>query len=395
MRGNKALGGNVPTPAELHLVRSFVSRRLDALESLDLYALSPSDIKTHCADASSIRQSFSDLASDDGGRYGLAALIDETLDCGSRINRFLDRAARVAPRQVQIGSATKTPPMPPWRPPSSNARTYSIRDYLDYLEVAAASIDPDSVTLRQATTRLGPELVESLLGFLMNLAGAPSDRPNTVVFLLRDTLLLCLGMRRLSAKGWPIDVRALLLNRALLEHLVQPPERPTLYVKCYNAIFEAYDLAGATFGKAYLDAYRNRLLLGVGRYLERLTAVLAAQAPFASADRSTVVDIGVHGTMPLLCMSLLPSVTDLRMYTAVPWLQDFYGNRLYTRQTTQMRRHEQLVCQERLFQCHVVTSNEVLVAETPSETVRREAYLEVRMFLDAVDRACSATVSRK
>lgn len=387
-RPHSVADSNEPTKEELECVVAFVMERLEALESLDVELLTPQALSSYCDQARSIKQSFADLASEDGGYYKLPALVDSVLNTQIRINRFLTRAAEVMGVETPPEPAEGAQQMPQWSDSPTRATNYTVEQYLDHLESTVSGMTPEFHLVKGRQTRLSEGLCGRLIAYMAFLAGKPSGSGvSRLVFLLRDTLLLCLGMRRLSRCGWPVDVRALLINRAVLERLGQRAGRANLYVECYNSIFAALALSEGLYGSAFIDSYRRVLAESIGSRFAVVSAFLAAQgeAHLSGADGWTIVDNGVHGTMPLLCMSTMPAIGDLRMYTAVPWLQRFYGQRIYSCRSMDMREHERLSCQERLFQCHVVAPEAVLIAETPDPKVREESYLEIRLFLDAVD----------
>jgi hypothetical protein len=104
------------------------------------------------------------------------------------------------------------------------------------------------------------------------------------------------------------------------------------------------------------------------------------------------IDTGVHGNMPLLLMTTSPRIKDFRMYTCVPWLQDFFGAAIFTRLSTTMRYVEALVCQEDLFYFSAVEEDKILIKETQDAYVRAAAYGEIRSFLR--DSAKDAQIAR-
>lgn len=388
-RLHHSVGGNEPTPEEWRLVVAFVEDRLNAFEGLDAGGLPVAAVRSYCDEALAIQQALSDLSTEDGGHYRLPARIDSTLDANARINRFLRQMLSASEPQNRRVEERMILPMPRWREPSRHAITYTVEEYLSYLEATVSTMPSSVVPCDGQPTRLTESLSRRLIGFLSTLAGQPRRAsPSVVLFLLRDTLLLCLGMRLLGRSGWPIDARGLLINRKFLDHVGERIGRGRLYVDCYNAIFVALEQTGTGFGAGYVAAYRRVLARTFGDHFTGFEDVLArlVSQSVVPVGHCIVVDNGVHGTMPLLCMATMPTITDLRMYTAVPWLQAFYGHRIHSSRSTHMREHESLLCQERLFQCQAITGDGVLVAETSDENVRREGYREIRAFLDEVAR---------
>jgi hypothetical protein len=84
-------------------------------------------------------------------------------------------------------------------------------------------------------------------------------------------------------------------------------------------------------------------------------------------------------------MAATPAVTNFYMYTAVPWLQDFYSDILFSNMSMHMRDLEAICCQENLFYFDGVDADRIFIKEIQDPIIRGSGYLEIRLFFQAID----------
>jgi hypothetical protein len=387
--------GNDPSIFEVDHVSSFFKRRLDELESLNLRRVSESELTRSLEQALSMKQALTDLASEDGGYYlKLPRLLNSALSVDVRISQFVAKARATLGREYELSHLAPYEIEQYRADASKGFSRFEFEEYLEYLESNATSLDLPLPEVQATHWKRYAEVCSRLLNYLQFLVsgrvtkgGHNEERPASFVFLLRDTLLVYLGMKRLCRAGWPVEARALLVGRALLQSFAPTAPRNHLYASLFNLLYESLANHTGRFDSDFLATYKRTLSLHATSastallvFLERYCSTVLAQ------DRKfIIVENGVHGTMPLLVMASTPAVTDLRMYTAIPWLQDFYMAVIFSDLSVHMRDLESVHCQEQLFQFAGVTGDRILVKETRDWAVRRISYQEIRYFLDAVD----------
>jgi hypothetical protein len=387
--------GNDPSIFEVDYVTSFFKRRLGELESLDLRRVSESKLTSSLEQAISLKQALTDLSSEDGGYYlKLPRRLNSALRVDVRISQF------VAKGRAALGHKCELSHLAPYEieqykaDASQGFSHFELEEYLEYLESNAMSSDLPPPEVQATHWKRYSEVCSRLLNYLQFLVSGrvsrgshSDDRRASFVFLLRDTLLVYLGMKRLCRTGWPLEARALLVGRSLLQSFSPRTPRNHLYASLFNLLYESLANHTKRFDSDFLATYKRTLSLNATpastaliEFLERYCGMGLGQ------DRNCiVVDNGVHGTMPLLVMATTPAVTDLRMYTAIPWLQDFYMAKIFSDLSFHMRELESIHCQEQLFQFAGVMGDRILVKETRDRAVRLISYQEIRYFLDAVD----------
>lgn len=377
---------------ELEWVLRYYARELRSRERMDLTTATRLEIHATLTAAASMRQALADLKSADGGHYdAIPQILDDTLDVQKRLHKLirscLDTLGTSTDDQRLISAVhSVSDPVDAcggeWSP------CIPLDEYITRLESDAPLPGDDGPTgLAFSWVR------EGLLSYLGNLVhrsphhAGSRPRPRAFIFLLRDTLLLYLGARRLQALGWPIDVTAILLNRGLLKHMC--PTQPYLYDTLIDSLFEAIRLARTRrFGPTFMARY-GRVLAGIpGDALKALRQFVEdyLERRLVPGVRYRAVDTGAHGTMPLLLTATTSRVAHVELYTAVPWLQDFFGEILFSRDSVMLRHLEALYCQERLFRFDSVEGSDILVRETTDRTIVASARRELAAFLTSVDR---------
>ena len=335
--------------------------------------------------ASSMKEALRDLRTD--GNATVTRMLNEGLDADVRIESFLqanlpkfgDKSDRdlfhVFPHHVPRLEVDH----------SYGYRRFDIDEYLDYLEAEAhASVEGEEADEFVLAKRASVQ--SHLLDYLEFLAPAKSQSAS-LVFLLRDTLLLNLGARRLNRHGWNIRTTGVVTNRRLLHFFGHKHPRNPLYCSLFEHLFTAIGQHGGEFDREYVERFAAALNTSNEPGAQTLVAFLRRYCG-ARLDPDlahTVVETGAHGTMPLVMMAAVPSLTQMRMYTVMPWLQDFYGASAYTHKYAHMRDLEGVTCQDKLVYFDGVDGNRIIVREAQDPKIKRRAHAEIRQFLARVD----------
>ena len=363
---------NKPSCAEIEVVSRYLARVLTEMEAVDQ---DETQVRANTVRAISIRRALADLLSPDGGDYvGLVDALNERLDAEARLGDFL------ASRQIGVVAAPVETNFP-YPLQRGDFVDRDIEHVVEELEAIGPASDYAPADPAQKAFDSTSSLLIEFLAYLLQREQPTRERPARLLFLLRDTLLLYLGARRLMALGAPVDARAALISRAVVQSFTPDAPRNPLYARLYNGLFQCLADGFERFDQSYLTCLATRfaneadgktVVKHVSRYLQ---SVVGTKTGFIA------IDIGANGTMPLLAMVAHPSVEDLRLYAAAPWLEDFYGDRICQTNAEDLRRLETPVCQEELFffVCH--SGDRLIVRENQDPSVRARAHWEIAHFL--------------
>ncbi|MEZ4860134.1 MAG: hypothetical protein R3C14_02450 [Caldilineaceae bacterium] len=163
------------------------------------------------------------------------------------------------------------------------------------------------------------EMVAFLMWVVEQLRRNPSAVP---VFLLRDTLLLYLGLRWLRRHGLAIPTpRPMLLSRRFVALLAEPQNS---YVKLTCAIHGILQQARpcdlSTFRRLFVNQASN---------------FFCKEHPFQKTCRTyldslslegppLIIESGLLGTVPLWLLALNNNIGDFILYATAPWLASTY-----------------------------------------------------------------------
>jgi hypothetical protein len=179
-----------------------------------------------------------------------------------------------------------------------------------------------------------------------------------------------------------------MISRALIQSFTPDIPRNPLYAGQYNLLFACLAEHHGPFSPSFIDLYKLKSLdqqSGARHSLMRFLRHYLRRTLKGGGDY-LVIDNGVHGTMPLMALTISPKAVDLSMYTAVPWLQDFYGTSVYSADSQHMRFLETVVCQEELFRFFRIDGDRIIIEASQDIATIRLARLEIAYFLNAVDR---------
>jgi hypothetical protein len=371
---------------EVAFVQAFFRERLAVFETECVADTPRETLMQHVEQAGCMLQSLRDLASPDGGNYvALPRTLNETLDVNARLLRFVASASQRLGLSVADEGVVAHPTLALQKPRAS-VREYPLDTFLaDLLKRSDTVEEPD---LAAAEWRHFSPMCERLLNYMeFLLRSSQRDQPSRFVFLLRDTLLLYLGMCQLHDGGWCAPPAAMLLNRDVIRSFAPSLPRDGLYAGIFNLLYETLRLPTQSFDIPFVTRHGRILRADAPPERATLLAFLEAYAAELGNDAPyIIVETGVHGTMPLLLMSVTSRIIDLRMYTVVPWLQSFFRRVIFTTNSAHMRQVETSVCQEALFQFSRVVGSRVFINETTDETIRHVAHQEIRAFRSAVAR---------
>jgi hypothetical protein len=213
-----------PANFELEYITSFFRIHLDEFEHMEEAGSDATRITQKVQLAASMRQSLLDLRSKDGGSYyRISSHLNSALNAEARLSRFLVGA--LAHYEIPAVNALVPRRIDPYPVDLGKGfRVFELDEYIDYLECCVTDVGLEA-SLPTPQTRAEYSYTESellsYLQFIVGSSGAPSAkdaaRRVACVCLLRDTLLLYLGLRYLRRAGWDVDVHAVLANRALIQ----------------------------------------------------------------------------------------------------------------------------------------------------------------------------------
>jgi|GEM_PF-4623788 len=359
-------------PYELDFIATFFERKLRAFERS--VANRGELLAEQLSEALRMRQSLCELRSDDGGCYtAIGAHLDATLDAERRLTSLIGE-------RRGAGAATGARRAPVRRP----FRTVWLDEYLETL--VERFVRTRVSTSSRRSSPLGKEAIFHELAAFLEALVVKSDRRVGYLFLLRDTLLLYLGAKRLEYLGWRIRPSATLVSRALLKHLDTASD-PCLYDQLFEVLYfcVAKRRRGVTVG--FINDFRRRLRAIAGRRVAELQLLVGRTIvnQLQRTAKVVAVDSGLHGTMPLLMAALVPSVSQIRLYTAVPWLQSQFHNVIFTRESVKLRSLERLTCQEHLFAFAGVDRGRITIRQYEDHKTVVTSYAEISSFMAFID----------
>ena len=97
-------------------------------------------------------------------------------------------------------------------------------------------------------------------------------------------------------------------------------------------------------------------------------------------EKILVVESGVHGTIPLILMSI-DSRVDFRMFTTVPYLNRIYSGRIFTDEFEKNMNFEFLYSQNMLMKFHSIKNQNFFVSKCTNKDVINESMSEIKRFL--------------
>jgi hypothetical protein len=202
--------------------------------------------------------------------------------------------------------------------------------------------------------------------------------PLVPVPLLRDTLLIHLGLTWLRHHGMPIPVpQPLMIGRKFADLC---GDGRAIHSALGNVIYRVLQ----TTRPCDLATLRQHFATAVH-------AAPAIPASFTQACRDYLatlaldgtplfIESGVQGTFPLFLLSLTDNIGEMVFYTTTPWLFPIYEPLVFRKNYNYLREMETIVAHDYLFQLKTMQDDKVLVQETTNERARRLALYEIQTF---------------
>jgi hypothetical protein len=252
----------------------------------------------------------------------------------------------------------------------------------DPVDIVSCFEHADQMQCWQAKTQV---LMTEMVAFLHWIcARLVQPVPVVPVPLLRDTLLIHLGLTWLRHHGMPI-----------------PAPQPLMIGRKFADLYgDGRDIHGALGNVIYrvLQATRPCPLATLRRqFATSVYADPAIPVSFTQACRDYLatlaldgmplfIESGVQGTFPLFLLSLTGNTGEMVFYTTTPWLYPTYAPIIFQKNYHYLRDMETIVAHDHLFQFKTVQDGKVLVEETTNEAARCLALYEIQTFKAMVTR---------
>ena len=208
--------------------------------------------------------------------------------------------------------------------------------------------------------------------------------PLVPVPLLRDTLLIHLGLTWLRRDGVPIPApHPAIIGRKFADRCGNGRD---IHSALGNVIYRVLQATRP----CDLDTLRRHFATAVH-------ADPAIPASFTQACRDYLatlaldgtplfIESGVQGTFPLFLLSLTANTGEMVFYTTTPWLYPIYEQIVFRKNYNYLREIETIVAHDHLFQFKTMQDGKVLVEETTNERARRLALYEIQTFKEMMRR---------
>ena len=262
--------------------------------------------------------------------------------------------------------------------------TFELHAYLDRLDHQsdqAVDIAPcfESAHQQQRWQAKTQVLMTEMVAFLHWIcARLAQPVPEVPVPLLRDTLLIHLGLTWLRHYGVPIpESKPLIVGRKFAD-------------LCGNGR-DIHGALGNAIYRVLMEEHPHDLATLRRQFATAVHADTAIPASFTQACRDYLatlaldgtplfIESGVQGTFPLLLLSLTANAGDMVLYTTTPWLYPTYAPVVFQKNYHYLREMETIVAHDYLFQLKTVQDGKVFVEETTNERVRSLALYEIQTF---------------
>ena len=198
------------------------------------------------------------------------------------------------------------------------------------------------------------------------------EEDTAYIFLLRDALLPYIYYRhknRVSIYPWLLGRKTLtmLTGKAFVDDEIRASIIKAIEIdRCDN-----YD----DFCKAVLPDMRTTI-----RQYPEIESQLTDLLTTIKEKHIVVIESGCSGTFPML-LKCLDERVDIRMYTTYPYLQEAYGDRIYSPKYEENRLFETLYSQDLFFQFSSLRDNHFYVRKSYNQEVRTNSYAEVKTIL--------------
>jgi hypothetical protein len=275
--------------------------------------------------------------------------------------------------------------------------TFELQAYLDglaHLSDDLVDIAPcfDSTAQMQRWQAKTQVLMTEMVAFLHWVCTRLAQPvPVVPVPLLRDTLLIHLGLTWLCHHGMPIPApQPLLIGRKLTD--------------LYGYGNDTYGALSNGIYRVLMENHPRDLATLQHHFATVIHADPAIPASFTQACCDSLatltldgtplfIESGVQGTFPLLLLSLTDKTGDMVFYTTTPWLYPTYEPVVFQKNYHYLREMETIVAHDHLFQLKTVQDGRVLVEETTNATARCLALYEIQTFKAIMMQRCMPTLT--
>lgn len=274
-------------------------------------------------------------------------------------------------------------PIPPAFGPRAELTTYL--DKLDErashaLELAPWFPDARHMQRWQTKTQL---IMTEMFAFLQWICARLIQHPHMIpVPLLRDTLLIHLGLSWLRREGLPIAPPVpMMMGRAFADTCGDGRKiHSDLSDVVHHILLKHPDCDLVTMRRQFAYQVRQCSTLPA-LFMPESRAYLEA---LALDGPPLFIESGVQGTFPLWLFTLTGNVGDMVFYTTLPWLLPTYRPIVFRPNYNYLREMETIVAHDYLFQFNALRDGQVWVDETTHDMARDLALYEIHLFQDIV-----------
>jgi len=377
-------------------IAQYYAERLHAYERLDLARCSEAELLDMAGEASALHKFLTDIL-EEGYTATVNRLVGQT-DAFNRLQRLL---STVLP---QLGGASERErfylfpdliPLPQITTATfAGGATFELQTYLDELEHQSnRTVDIthcfESAYQRQRWQAKTQVLMTEMAAFLHWLYPRLAQPvPMVPVPLLRDTLLIHLGLTWLQHHGLPIHApKPLLIGRKFADLC---GDGRAIHGALGNVIYGVLQTTRpctlATLRRQFATAVHADPAIPAS-FTQTCRDYLAS---LALDGTPLFIESGVQGTFPLFLLSLTGNTGDMVFYTTTPWLYPIYEPIVFRKNYNYLREMETIIAHDHLFQFKTVQDGKVLVEETTNEPARCLALYEIQTF-KAIMQRCMPT----
>jgi hypothetical protein len=378
-------------------VAQYYEERLHWYEHLDLTRCSEAALLDIAGEASALHKFLTDIL-EEGYTTTVNRLVGQT-DAVNRLQQFL---STVLPH---LGGPSERErfylfpdliPLPQLTTETfTGGATWELQAYLDQLnhesdqavDITHCFERADQRQRWQAKTQV---LMTEMVAFLQWICARLTQPISVVpVPLLRDTLLIHLGLTWLRRSGMPIPApQPLMIGR-----------------KFADLCGDGRNIHGALGNVIYrvlMEKHPHNLATLRRHFATAVHADPAIPASFTQACRDYLatlaldgtplfIESGVQGTFPLFLLALTGATGDMVLYTTTPWLYPTYAPIAFQKNYHYLREMETIVAHDHLFQLKTVQDGTVMVEETMNATARCLALYEIQTFKAILMQRCMPT----
>ena len=367
-------------------VAQYYAERLHWYERLDLTRYTETALLDVAGEASALHKFLIDIL-EEGYTTTVNRLVGQT-DAINRLQRFLSTVLQHLGGPSERERFYLFPDLIPL--PQLTTETFAggamfelqaYLDRLDHLSDDPVDIAPcfehvDQQQHWQAKTQV---LMTEMVAFLHWIcARLAQPVPEVPVPLLRDTLLIHLGLTWLRRSSVPVPAsKPLMIGRKFAD-------------LCGNGR-DIHGALGNVIYRILMDDHPHDLATLQRHFATAVHADPAIPASFTQACRDYLatlaldgtplfIESGVQGTFPLFLLSLIDNTGDMVFYTTTPWLYPTYAPVVFQKNYHYLREMETIVAHDHLFQLKTMQDGKVFVEETTNEVVHRLALYEIQTF---------------